>query len=482
MCTLTAQSGQRELSHHDENEMYHASCHDDKFPDQATAKIPARPGEPCDRANNGTIPQGGAALSAFGFWLLERRAAGEPALTTLKVLGAGAAILDGMEEDTACKRLDAFALHPQACEIIRKMCASRPPFPFSVWLSERETNGATAEQILRVLGLEPGEGDSCMASDAQRWAGLKKLAEEQHAWEILASMSRPVKLSEAPPRQAIEVIDGVPEVAHLIAQSSSILVLVGAGISASCGIPTFRDSNGFYDSIAKEYGLDSPEEISDINFFKRCPDPWFKKVKAIVPTKSAPRRPSLTHRFLRVLQDQGKLLHLFTQNIDTLETMAGITNVTFCHGSFGSATCMGCRRSVDGESTNETIHAGSIPRCTACGAVVKPDVVLFNEPMPEGVHDLILEHTENADLLLVLGTSLNVRPCSLIPSLVGASGNAPRVLINQELAGKLTDFEGFLQGPCDAIVEDIMHRLAYNVDVDDVNMKDMQNGDVCHSR
>lgn len=79
---------------------------------------------------------------------------------------------------------------------------------------------------------------------------------------------------------------------------------------------------------------------------------------------------------------------------------------------------------------------------------MKPDVVLFGEAMLKGVSEGIEKHTGEADLLLVMGTSLAVAPCCLVPSLVGASGDAPRVLLNMEIAGREGDFEHFLQGPC----------------------------------
>jgi len=94
---------------------------------------------------------------------------------------------------------------------------------------------------------------------------------------------------------------------------------------------------------------------------------------------------------------------------------------------------------------------------------MKPDVVLFNEPMPKGVSAGIEQHTGDADLLLVIGTSLKVAPCSLIPSLVGVSGEAPRVLINVETAGRTTDFEHFLECLCDDAVQRLTHELGWTL-------------------
>merc|ERR1712032_197485 len=149
---------------------------------------------------------------------------------------------------------------------------------------------------------------------------------------------------------------------------------------------------------------------------------------------------------------------MYTQNIDTLEQAAGIANLIQCHGSFATATCMQCgKRLSDGAPVNEAIAADVVPHCSACGeGVMKPDVVLFGEPMPPVVMQGLDDDTAAADLLLVVGTSLSVTPCSLVPSLVGASTAAPRVLVNAEKVGKHTDFECFLPGACDAVVLDLL--------------------------
>jgi len=306
------------------------------------------------------------------------------------------------------------------------------------------------------------------ASSARRNDGkVFGSSRKDEAWIILASMAVAPKLIEAPPRAVRAVVERSEEVAQLISSSSRIVVLTGAGISASSGIPTFRDEGGFYADVAKEFGITSPEELSDINFFRQNPRPWFKKMSAIVPNTRSPWKPSLTHRFIRMLEDRGKLLHLFTQNIDILEKDAGITRVTFCHGSFATATCMSCGRTSDGADINDTIAKGDIPLCTDCNGIVKPDVVLFNEPMPKGVREKIEEFVEMADLLLVIGTSLKVAPCSLIPSLVGASGEAPRILMNKEFAGKHSDFEGFLEGACDHSVSQLLKHLSWSATGED---------------
>jgi len=398
---------------------------------------------------------------------------------------------------------------------LRKM----PPFPFETWLKERKVNGVTAAQVLRMLGMKlsssaeetvtvleelksenkerillkqglqgsveryDDEGDALIRFDGidkpqwifqrdfpklkfaeleSRWEGLQKLAEEDNAWDIVASMLPPPKLQEQPPRENIVGIESFQEVAQLIAQSRRVLVLAGAGISVACGLPTFRDDD-VRPVIAREFGLESSNDVSDIATFRKDPRPWFKWIKELVPSAERPVQPSLTHRFVRSLEERGQLLRMYTQNIDTLEQAAGITNVIHCHGSFATATCIQCGNQLpDATPVNNAIAANDIPCCAACGkGVMKPDVVLFGEPMPPAVMRGLDEDTAAADLLLVLGTSLSVTPCSLMPSLVGASGDAPRVLINREKVGKDSDFECFLPGPCDDVIQVLLQHLGW---------------------
>lgn len=371
-------------------------------------------------------------------------------------------------EEAARRQLQGFSMDPKygplACELVRSRALQfgvRPPFPFSTWLKEQEVNGTTAEDVMRLLHLQP-PSKGASTSEADYWMSLRKLSASDAAWEMIGQMASMV--IEEPAQKVNTVSKRTEDVARWIAQSRQIIILTGAGISASCGIPTFRDEGGFYAKVAQEFGLASPQELNDISFFRRDPGPWFTQVRPFLPVKSKPFKPSLTHRFIRMLEDRGKLLHLFTQNIDSLEQAAGITRVTYCHGSFATATCMACGKGQSGEEVNEVIARSQIPRCAVCEGVMKPDVVLFNEPMPVGVNDRILEHVEQADLLLVAGTSLNVTPCSLIPHLVGVSGDVPRVLINMEPAGKDGDFDAFLQGPCDEIIGKILQHLGWNLE------------------
>merc|ERR1719203_2001560 len=193
----------------------------------------------------------------FAEWLKTRFASGASALELLGEIGAGDEAGSELGEAEARSRLEVFALHPgmsrKACEAVRVRSLQRsraPPFPFAVWLQERRINGATAEQVLRVLNMVPSANGTM--DEKARWQGLQQLSQEEEAWGIVASMAKKARLAEAPPRASIFKFEGEEAVADLIAKSRRILVLVGAGISVSCGLPTFRDDDQRH-AIAREF-------------------------------------------------------------------------------------------------------------------------------------------------------------------------------------------------------------------------------------
>jgi NAD+-dependent protein deacetylase SIR2 len=157
----------------------------------------------------------------------------------------------------------------------------------------------------------------------------------------------------------------VNDVVNLLKKSNNIVVITGAGISTSLGIPDFRSKHtGLYSQLA-HLGLNDPQEVFDIGQFREDPTIFYSVAKDILPST---KKFSPTHAFIRLLQDKGKLLTNYTQNIDNLEGYAGITKdkLIQCHGSFATATCQKCRHKVNGDVINAEIKAGKIPRCTEC--------------------------------------------------------------------------------------------------------------------
>ncbi|XP_047666588.1 NAD-dependent protein deacetylase sirtuin-3, mitochondrial isoform X3 [Tachysurus fulvidraco] len=210
-----------------------------------------------------------------------------------------------------------------------------------------------------------------------------------------------------------------------------IVVMAGAGISTPSGIPDFRSpGSGLYDNLQK-YNLPYAEAIFEINYFHHNPQPFFALAKELYPGNY---RPNLTHYFIRLLHDKGQLLRMYTQNIDGLERMAGIpaTKLVEAHGTFATATCTVCLRQYQGEELRSDIMEGTVPHCPQCRGVIKPDIVFFGEELPQNFF-LYLTDFPIADLLIVMGTSLEVEPFA---SLSGAvRGSVSRLLINRDLVG-----------------------------------------------
>jgi len=213
----------------------------------------------------------------------------------------------------------------------------------------------------------------------------------------------------------------------------NIITMCGAGISVSAGIPDFRTpGTGLYDNLQK-YNLPYPEAIFEIGYFKKNPKPFFTLAKELYPGNF---KPTPTHYFIKLLQEKGKLLRCYTQNIDTLEFVSGIqpSKLIEAHGSFSKAHCLSCNMEYTGASIRQTVFADKVPECTKCKkGTIKPDIVFFGENLPVRFFESSQEDFKHCDLLLILGTSLKVQPFAGLVNKV--TKNTPRVLINREKAG-----------------------------------------------
>ncbi|XP_029635174.1 NAD-dependent protein deacetylase sir-2.1 [Octopus sinensis] len=278
--------------------------------------------------------------------------------------------------------------------------------------------------------------------------------DEMTLWGLLVNF-----ISEPPKRQKLNYVNTIDDVVHLLKTSQKIMVLTGAGVSVSCGIPDFRSRNGIYARLAVDFpDLPDPQAMFDIHYFRNDPRPFFKFAKEIYPGQF---EPSKCHKFIKLIEDHNRLLHNYTQNIDTLEQQAGIKKVIQCHGSFATATCMNCSSKVSAASIREDIFNQVIPRCQVCrpectSAIMKPDIVFFGENLPEHFHHQMAEDKEQCDLLIVIGSSMKVRPVALIPNYIPA--HVPQILINREPLKHMT-FDVELLGDGDIIVNDLCKRL-----------------------
>lgn len=300
----------------------------------------------------------------------------------------------------------------------------------------------------------------------------------------------------------------IDDAVDLIKKSRNIIVLTGAGISTSLGIPDFRSKDiGLYSKL-QHLGLNDPQEVFDINLFREDPTYFYTVAKDIIPDgdKFTP-----THAFIHLLQQKGKLLTNYTQNIDNLECLAGILpeKLIQCHGSFATATCIQCKYKVEGHVIFPDIRANRIPRCDQCIAnlrrlkvpngmkrkrskngqdkkrqrfdndsdseeeedydipeagVMKPDITFFGEPLPDKFSERLTGHDKDlVDLVIVIGTSLKVAPVSeVVPYL---PSTIPQMYISREPVSHV-NFDIDMLGDCDIVVAELCRRAGWDLNHD----------------
>ena len=214
------------------------------------------------------------------------------------------------------------------------------------------------------------------------------------------------------------------EVRALVQSSSKIVALTGAGISVDSGIPDFRSEGGLW----KRY---DPHEYATIESFERNPEKFWTMGKELAET-ILEAKPNDAHKALSRLEDSGRLCCVITQNIDNLHQAAGSKNVIELHGNYLRAHCTECKAEYVGDQVHREVAGGDVPpKCKKCGGVLKSEAILFGEPLPKEPMEQAVKWCKQADLLLVIGTSLSVYPVAFLPQLAKNNG-AKVVLVNLE--------------------------------------------------
>lgn len=191
----------------------------------------------------------------------------------------------------------------------------------------------------------------------------------------------------------------------IIEGSDNIVFFGGAGTSTESGIPDFRSSNGIY---SRDYNGLSAEEILSHGFFLYRTEEFYDFYKIFVDYSKA--QPHALHRALAQLENEKKLRAVITQNIDGMHQKAGSRRVYELHGSTLRNRCMRCDKEFGIDKIAESY--GKVPHCDKCGGVIKPCVVLYEEPLDSSVMTAAAEYISQADVLIVGGTSLTVYPAS----------------------------------------------------------------------
>ncbi len=191
---------------------------------------------------------------------------------------------------------------------------------------------------------------------------------------------------------------------EILDKSRNICVFTGAGISCPSGIPDFRSANGLYNEKTK--GNFTPEQIISHSFFMRYTEDFYKFYRDKMIYENA--EPNRAHLFFAELEKKGKTVTVVTQNIDGLHQKAGSTDVLELHGSVHRNFCMECGAFYD---VTAVTSCDGVPECR-CGGIIKPDVVLYEEPLNESCVEKAVTAIAQADTMIIIGTSLVVYPAA----------------------------------------------------------------------
>lgn len=388
----------------------------------------------------------------------------------------------------------AFAAIPGACTVeeaktVRKNLRDVGPAAFCekyIYSGELDV-----KQVLMALGVRPPKHLEGLDDDAY-W-GILGAA-------ICRQLGKRIKLTD---------FNTVDDAIELLQRSRNIVVLTGAGISTSLGIPDFRsEKTGLYSQLSKlDLDISDPQEVFDIRVFRREPKIFYRVAQDILPDDKQKGTP--THAFIRLLQDKGKLLTNYTQNIDNLEAKVGIIpeKLIQCHGSFATASCIECHHQVPGDNIFDEIRSGIIPKCTnpSCtklnlapgklkrkrtsngqlpkrskkhsdsdssdegydlpeAGIMKPDITFFGEELPDRFAERLTNHDKDkVDLVLVIGTSLKVAPVSEVVPYLPA--HIPQIYISRTPVQHI-NFDITLLGDCDVVIQELCRRLDWKLDHD----------------
>eukprot|EP00747_Dinoflagellata_sp_TGD_P112643 gnl/TRDRNA2_/TRDRNA2_171527_c0_seq1.p1 gnl/TRDRNA2_/TRDRNA2_171527_c0~~gnl/TRDRNA2_/TRDRNA2_171527_c0_seq1.p1 ORF type:complete len:379 (-),score=79.30 gnl/TRDRNA2_/TRDRNA2_171527_c0_seq1:95-1231(-) len=266
-----------------------------------------------------------------------------------------------------------------------------------------------------------------------------------HPLQLLQRQAPP---EEEPRERMLDTFD-IDGIAKYIAdhECRRIVVMCGAGISTSAGIPDFRTpGTGLYDNLQR-YNLPRAESIFELGFFREHPAAFYELSRDMWPGNY---KPTPAHYFIRLLHEKGVLLRCYSQNIDSLEHQAGLPleSIVAAHGNFDAAHVIDTEPEVlvDINELKEAVLQGEEgwqALREKYGNLVKPKIVFFGEELPPRFEQLCTKDLRSCDLLIVLGTSLVVHPFASLVTM--ASKTAPRLLINRDAVARF-DEEHFRNG------------------------------------
>lgn len=238
------------------------------------------------------------------------------------------------------------------------------------------------------------------------------------------------------------------EMVDALRRARRVVALTGAGVSAESGVPTFRDAQT---GLWARY---RPEELATPEAFARHPErvwAWYTWRRELVRRA----RPNPAHYALAAMERRVPAFALITQNVDGLHQAAGSRRVIELHGNLMRTVCAAQRHEV---STWEPVPEGKVPRCPRCGSLLRPDVVWFGEPLPEAALQAALEAAQQAEVMLVVGTSGLVQPAASLP-LLAAERGAYLVEVNPQETALSAWMDAVLRGPAGQVLPHLLEAV-----------------------
>lgn len=248
--------------------------------------------------------------------------------------------------------------------------------------------------------------------------------------------------------------DGIEFAGELLHKAKHTVVLTGAGISTPSGIPDFRsEGTGLWSH-------EEPLEVASLGTFRKHPERFYEWFRPLA-SQIFEAKPNQAHFALAHLEQSGRLNSIATQNIDMLHQKAGSTNIMEMHGTLATLSCTQCFQKVGSlPYLQPFVELGTIPACPRCGAVLKPDVILFGEQLPQKAWFDAQRASRRCDLMIVAGSSLEVMPVAGLP-MQAIDRGAHLLVINNSPTYLDVRADAVLQGDVidiiPAIVEQALH-------------------------
>ena len=222
-----------------------------------------------------------------------------------------------------------------------------------------------------------------------------------------------------------QLAESIEKSAAVFRSASRVVALTGAGVSTRSGIPDFRSHDS---GLWKKF---DPMKVASLTSFRYQPDDFFKWVRPLIKTM-IDADPNPAHTALAKLEQAGFLHGIITQNIDDLHRKAGSQRIYEIHGHLREATCTLCYQKHNAEILiNDFAHTGALPYCDHCGGLLKPDIILFGEQLPSCIVSEAQALIDEADLIVVAGSSMEVMPAACMP-IPALNAGAKLIIINNE--------------------------------------------------